>query len=267
MSSELSVVVVMISAHGGLLDSAIHAFDLAVGPRMIGFGEAVFDAVAAASPVEGMPAQQSGDALPVPGQIGELDAVVGEHGMDVVRDRLDQSVEKVRGGLGVGSLDEPGDGELGSAIYGDEEVELSFGGGDFGDVDMKVANGIGFELFLFTGCGVAFHLRQPIDPVTLKAAMKGGSRQLRDRRLERIETVVQGQEGVFAKSHRDGLLFKRKDRGARRRPHRCILDILAATPLGHRLGIDVVARGQRSQALLTMLDRPTHCRRRPGAPV
>src|SRR5829696_2326048 len=38
-------------------------------------------------------------------------------------------------------------------------------------------------------------------------------------------------------------------------------------PLGHRLRVDAVALGQPPQALLTMLDRSTHCRRRAGAPM
>lgn len=38
-------------------------------------------------------------------------------------------------------------------------------------------------------------------------------------------------------------------------------------PLGHRFRVDGIALGQRLQALLTRLDRPTHRRRRAGAAV
>src|SRR5690349_23516797 len=46
-----------------------------------------------------------------------------------------------------------------------------------------------------------------------------------------------------------------------------VLDRGALLPLGHRLRVDPVAPGENSQALLTMLDRSTHCRRRAGAPM
>lgn len=43
MLSELIVMEVVVGADGGFFDGAVHAFDLAVGPRMVGFGEAVVD--------------------------------------------------------------------------------------------------------------------------------------------------------------------------------------------------------------------------------
>jgi len=61
--SELSVTVVMISAHGGLFDGAVYALDLAVGLGMVGFGGAVIDAMAPAGPAKGMAAQQGGRGL------------------------------------------------------------------------------------------------------------------------------------------------------------------------------------------------------------
>jgi hypothetical protein len=45
--SELIVMEVVVGADGGLLDGAVHAFDLAVGPRMAGLGQAVVDGVVA----------------------------------------------------------------------------------------------------------------------------------------------------------------------------------------------------------------------------
>src|SRR3954463_5878189 len=46
-----------------------------------------------------------------------------------------------------------------------------------------------------------------------------------------------------------------------------VLDRGALLPLGHRLRVDPVPSGQHPQALLTLLDRSTHCRRRAGAPM
>src|ERR671936_298733 len=46
--------------HGGLLDGAVHPLGLTVGPGVIRLGQLVRDAVLAADPVEGMPAQPRG---------------------------------------------------------------------------------------------------------------------------------------------------------------------------------------------------------------
>lgn len=54
MLLELSMSIVMIGSHGGFLDGAIHAFDLAIGPGMIGFGQAMIDIMASAGRFKGM---------------------------------------------------------------------------------------------------------------------------------------------------------------------------------------------------------------------
>ena len=51
---ELPVAVVMIALDGGFLDRAVHTFDLAIGPRMLGLGAAVLDGVLLAGIREGM---------------------------------------------------------------------------------------------------------------------------------------------------------------------------------------------------------------------
>ena len=153
------------------------------------------------------------------GQIGELDAVIGEHGVDPVRDRLDQGFEKSRSGFDIGSLDELGEGELGGAVDGDEEVELALGGAHLGEIDVEVADGILFELLLFGGRR-AVEIGQAADAVALEAAMQSGASELRNRGLQRIEAIVERQQGVFAESHDDGFLLGAQRGGARLRPHR-----------------------------------------------
>jgi hypothetical protein len=64
----------------------------------------------------------------------EVGAVIGEDSMDLIRDDLDQLLQEVRRRPPGGLLDQPGKGELGSAIHGDEEVELSFLGADLGEI-------------------------------------------------------------------------------------------------------------------------------------
>ena len=90
------------------------------------------------------------------------------------------------------------EGELGGAVDGHEQVELAFGGLHLGDVDVEVADRVALELLL--GRLVAFDLRQAADAVALQAAMQGRARQVRDRRLQGIEAVVQRQQRVPRKA-------------------------------------------------------------------
>lgn len=48
----------MIGAHGGLLEGAVHAFDMAIGPRMVGLGETMVDLMASAGELEGVGAKK-----------------------------------------------------------------------------------------------------------------------------------------------------------------------------------------------------------------
>ena len=99
---ELVVADVMVAFDGGVLDGAVHSLDLAVGPRVVGLGEAVLDAVFTADLVEAVDAHASGPAIPVAWQVGKLDApfdclpaavaqdrIVGQDGVQVVWHRLD----------------------------------------------------------------------------------------------------------------------------------------------------------------------------------
>lgn len=140
MSSELVVAVVVVAMNCGFFDGSVHALDLAVGPGMVGFGKPVFDGVAKADAVEGMPTKASGGSSPVLGQIGKLDAVVGQDGVDAIGDGGDQSFQKGSGGPHIGTFDQLHKGELGSTIDGHEEIEFSFGGAHFGQIDVEVAD-------------------------------------------------------------------------------------------------------------------------------
>ena len=89
-------VVVVVSLDRGVLDrGAVHSFGLAVGPRVIGLGQPVFDAVGDVDAVEGMRSQEAPTrALAVLGQVGEGHAVVGEHGVDLVGEAFDHRPQK-----------------------------------------------------------------------------------------------------------------------------------------------------------------------------
>lgn len=101
--------------------------------------------------------------------VAELHAVVREHRMDLIRDRLDQGLQEARGGFDAGRLVQLGEGDLRCSIDGHEEVQLAFFSPYLGDIDVEVADGIALEWLL--GRPVAGDLRQTADPVTLQATV------------------------------------------------------------------------------------------------
>jgi hypothetical protein len=162
---ELVMGVVEVSLDGGILDGSVHAFDLPVGPGMVGLGQPMLDPMKEAEPVEGMATEARGWSLPVLRQIGELDAVVGEHGVDAIRDCFDEGLEERGSGSHIGTLHQFHDGELRGAVDGDEQVELAFSGPHLGQVDMEEADRTGVELL--PARPIALDLRQAADAMTL----------------------------------------------------------------------------------------------------
>ncbi len=89
---------------------------------------------------------------------------------------------------------------------------------------------------------------------------------MRDAWLQCIETVVQRKQCVPAEGDDRRLILNGQHRGTRLpRPGRHIGNRGALLPLVHRLLVDAVALGQRSQALLTLLYRSTDRLCRSGA--
>ncbi len=150
---------------GGFFQGAVHAFDLAVGPGMVDPGEAVLDAVGHADAVEDVL-----EGVAVPLVVAELDAVVGEDGMDLVRHSCNQVAQELSGLHLASRRMQLGVDELRGAVDGHEQPQLALFSADFGDVHMKVPDRIGLELLLLRGI-VAFDLRQAADAVPLQTAM------------------------------------------------------------------------------------------------
>ena len=117
---ELVVGVVEVSLDGGVFDGSVHAFDLPIGPGMVGLGQPVFDSMNETEPVKGMATEACGWSLAVLRQIVELDAVIGEHGVDAIWNGLEQCLEECGGGLHIGLFHEFNDGELRGAVDGYE---------------------------------------------------------------------------------------------------------------------------------------------------
>jgi hypothetical protein len=113
----------------------------------------------------------------------------------------------------------------------------------------EIADRISLELFL--GGLVAFDVRQPADPVALQAAMQRGAREMRDGRLQGIQTIVERQQCMPAECDDDCLFLDRQNCGPRLfRAGRKIGRRRTISPLAHGLLVDPVAIGQSPQALL-----------------
>jgi hypothetical protein len=181
---------------------------------MLGLGQPVIDAVLGAGVFECMrpnelSSLQGGlDVRRRRARItwrGEVGSVVGEDGMDLVRDGGDQAAQEVSCGATRHFLMQLDKGGLRRSVDGDKQVELALRGSNLGDADMKIADSIGLE-FAFGG-GFTFHLGQPRDPVALQTPVKGRARQMRDGGLQSVQAVVERQQGMPSEGDDDGLFL------------------------------------------------------------
>ena len=90
MLAELVVAAVVIAPDGRLFQGPVHSLDLAVGPGMVGLGQPVLDAMLAAAQIEHVRRKARGWTVGISRRQGELDAIVGEHGVDGVRHSCNQ---------------------------------------------------------------------------------------------------------------------------------------------------------------------------------
>jgi hypothetical protein len=112
---------------GGFLDRAIHSLNLAIRSGMPHLREAVFDPVLATNAVEDV----REDAR-IQGAGGELNAFVGQHGVDPIGRRLQQVAQELRRFHLARPLLHSHKGELRRAVDGDEEIQLALGRSDLG---------------------------------------------------------------------------------------------------------------------------------------
>ena len=176
---ELGMGLVMIGANRCFLDRGIHAFDLAVGPRVVWLGESVINIVTgtrefeSVSPEDLASGQGEFDVLGCRSGIArrsEVGAIVGENNVDTVGNDFDQFIQELRSNAAGGLLDQSHESELGSAVDGDKEVEFTFLGANLCEIDMEVTDGIGFELL--AGRAGCIEMGQSADAVALEATVK-----------------------------------------------------------------------------------------------
>lgn len=93
MLPKLAVVVIVVAFDGRFLDRTVHPFDLSIRPGMSRLGQAMVDVEIGAGGFEGMAAKEHVlcphrlDVFGRPavtGRIGEVRAIVGEHGVHLV---------------------------------------------------------------------------------------------------------------------------------------------------------------------------------------
>ncbi len=116
----------------GVLDGAVHLFGLTVGPRVIGFGELVRDAMLFADAVEDVAAEHGfhGEVVAaVFRQAGEGHAVVGQYGVDGVWERAHHTPREISTVHLACVISELDVGEFGHAVDGQEYVELALSSG------------------------------------------------------------------------------------------------------------------------------------------
>lgn len=77
--------------------------------------------------------------------VGELDAVVGQHGVDLERHGFSDGAQEVSGDPARGFLVQLHEGKLAGAVDGDEQVQLALFGADFGNVDVHEADRVSLE--------------------------------------------------------------------------------------------------------------------------
>ena len=190
MRAQLIMAVMMVALYGGLFDRAVHPLNLAVGPWMVGFRQTMLDPVGLTDHVEAHWPRING--VPVAGLLGELNAIIGENGMDLTGHGFEHIPEQLPSGAPVSLIDELRHGELAGAINADKEIELAFNGLHFGDVDMKEPDRVALELLPLWF--VPFDIGQARYAVPPEAPVQRRPRQMWDRRLQRIEAVVQRQQ-------------------------------------------------------------------------
>jgi hypothetical protein len=114
------VSVVVIAIDRRFLEGTVHALDLTIRPRVVGFGQAVFDTVGSADLVEAVDPVTGRSAIAIFWQVGKLDTVIGQHRMQPVRYRRDQCFEEAHGGRTIGLVVQCDEGEFRGSVNRDE---------------------------------------------------------------------------------------------------------------------------------------------------
>ena len=146
MLRELVVVVMVKASDGRCLDGAVHAFELAAGPRVLWFCCAVLDAERRSVIIEGVRPDRFALGEGVGNQMcgrsararcGQIGPIIGQHDADLVRHGFSQTSEEIAGGSAQSFAVKLGEGEFSRPIGGHEEIEPAFRRQHLGNIDVN----------------------------------------------------------------------------------------------------------------------------------
>src|SRR5687767_13739306 len=111
MLTKLLMRVVVVTVNCRLFESAIHALHLTVRPGMIGLSQAMLDTLFGTDAIK-----QQRESVTVCWAIGELNAVVGQKGMDFVGHSSDQVTQELGSDRTGHAFVQFSEGKLGCAV-------------------------------------------------------------------------------------------------------------------------------------------------------
>lgn len=179
MAAQLFVDFIVVAFHRRVLDGAVHAFDLAIGPWMVRLGQTMFcpirltDHLKAHRPRIG--------SVPVLRLLRKLDTVIGQDRVELVRHGFAEVFKELPGRLAIGFLCKLRHRKFAGPVDSHKEIELALFCPDLGNVDVEEADRVAFELLLLRL--VTFDIRQARYSMPLQTSMQGRAREARYRRL------------------------------------------------------------------------------------
>jgi hypothetical protein len=237
VSVEFVSILVMEALHGRLFNGAIHALNLPVGPRVGPFRQPVLYPVFAANAVK---AVSAGQELVRLGR--ELHPIVRQHGMHLVRQLVEHAPQKLGRDHAFGPRVQLCKGYFAGAVNGHKEVLAAFFGLALGETNVQVVHRVVLELLFRQALFVSVR-GQAADAVALETAVQRRVRQVRNRGLQRVQAVVQRQQGMLAKGYGNSFLLGAEHRRRRFGAYASVLNGGPLAPLGHRFRIDAEACG------------------------
>jgi hypothetical protein len=106
---------VVVLFHSGIFERTVHAFDLAIRPGMVGFSQPMVDAILLTDAIKDMV-----KGIYITLAVGELDAVIGQHRVDLVRHGGNQVPEELSRDHFVGFCMQLGIGKFAGPINGNK---------------------------------------------------------------------------------------------------------------------------------------------------
>ena len=254
----------------GFAEAAIEALDHAVGLGMVGFGQPVADALALAEAIEGV-APGAGLACGVLGSaeaVGELGAVVGEHGVDGMAEGVEETGEGGGDGIGTALGQDLDMDEAGGTLDDDEDIGgVAFKTGEMLEVGMDVAERFGGEMAGGV-CGDLVWRKAAGDAMAAPEAIERRARDVgAQTAVHDFERIVDGQAEPAAQFKSDLLFFEAEAGDDPMGDRTMVGGVGSRLPATYCCPVDAELSRQRGHALIARLDVSPLARRGDGIAV